>query len=117
MKLPLQLADMGLSIGCFYLGTPTCADDILLLSRCPYELQSMVTINEAYSKKNRYEIHADPDPLISKSRITPCSYLLSTSLLRTAGRFTVYSCLAQKSSSISVLTGNRVNFPQASKPR
>ena len=67
----LQTASIGLSIGGIYLGSPTCADDILLLSRCPYELQSMITINEIYSKRNRYEIHADPDPLISKSCVTP----------------------------------------------
>ena len=31
----------------------------------------MITINETYSKRNRYEIHADPDPIISKSCVTP----------------------------------------------
>ena len=67
----LQQSDIGLSIGCIYIGTPSCADDILLLSRCPYELQSMLTINESYSIRNKYEIHADPDPLISKSCVTP----------------------------------------------
>ena len=47
----LQQADIGLSIECIHLGTPTCADDILLLSRFPYELQSMgpmVSIYEVY---------------------------------------------------------------------
>ena len=66
----LQEADMGLSIGSIFLGTPACADDVLLASKSPWELQGMMQVNADYANVHRYEIHANPDPDISKSSVT-----------------------------------------------
>ena len=38
-------SDLGLRIGCTYVGTPTCADDVLHLASTGYELQSMLCFN------------------------------------------------------------------------
>jgi hypothetical protein len=48
---------IGTSIGSVYLGTPTCADDILLLSNSPVELQQMLTTAFEFSRENYYTIH------------------------------------------------------------
>ena len=53
----LKKSDLGLSIGCTYVGTPTCADDVLHLASTGYELQSMLSFNGLYADKHMYEIH------------------------------------------------------------
>ena len=47
----------GINIGSIYVGTPTCADDVLLLSSSQIELK--VLLNEAYkySVENSYKLH------------------------------------------------------------
>ena len=56
---------VGMSIGSSYIGTPTCADDILLISNSRLELQEMLTTAYKYSKENFYTIHP------GKSTVTP----------------------------------------------
>ena len=60
----------GFSIGTIYVGVPTVADDVLLISR-PAELQKMlnVHVSENYSDRERYSFNASkcegmhkPDP-------------------------------------------------------
>ena len=53
----LKKSDLGLRIGCTYVGTPTCADDVLHLASTGYELQSMLSLNGLYADKHMYEIH------------------------------------------------------------
>ena len=53
----LQKTNMGTSTGIIYTGSPTCADDILLLSNTPAQLQGMLDIAYSYSKRHKYEIH------------------------------------------------------------
>ena len=53
----LRGAGMGLHIGPVYVGTPACADDVLLLSNNPPELQGMLDVSAAYSDEHAYEIH------------------------------------------------------------
>ena len=53
----LRGAGMGLYIGPIYVGTPACADDVLLLSNNPPELQGMLDVSDAYSHDHDYEIH------------------------------------------------------------
>ena len=52
-----EKAGTGLKIGDTYMGTPTCADDILLLSNSPIELQEMLSAAYNFSKENHYKIH------------------------------------------------------------
>ena len=61
----LRSAGLGVHIGHLYLGTPSCADDVLLLSNLPSEMQAMLNINSEYSKRHKYEIHP------TKSTVTP----------------------------------------------
>ena len=53
----LQKLHMGLHIGSVYVGTPTCADDVLLLSSCQFQTQAMVNTTHAYSEEHLYELH------------------------------------------------------------
>ena len=53
----LKKSDLGLRIGCTYVGTPTCADDVLHLASTGYELQSMLSFNGLYTDKHMYKIH------------------------------------------------------------
>ena len=45
---------LGFRIGTIPMGSPTCADDELLLSKQNFELKSMLKIQENYSNKERY---------------------------------------------------------------
>ena len=58
----LRSAGLGVHIAHLYLGTPSCADDVLLL---PSEMRDMLNINSEYSKRHKYEIHP------TKSTVTP----------------------------------------------
>ena len=53
----LERSGLGMSIGNAYIGAPTCADDILLISQCPSTLQSMLNIVANYADSHRYQIH------------------------------------------------------------
>ncbi len=48
---------LGTFIGPVYVGTPTCADDMLLMANDPAELQAMLDICFEYAKQHQYEIH------------------------------------------------------------
>ena len=55
----LERHKLGLSIGCIYLGSPTCADDVLMLSNesLGAETQAMIDVTKQHSTKNDYDIH------------------------------------------------------------
>ena len=59
MLQKLEDDNLALSIGPIYLGSPTCADDVRLLSnnRLGSELQLMLGVTKGYSKRHGYEIH------------------------------------------------------------
>ena len=42
LLLDLEKANLGVFIGAIYVGCPTCADDLQLLSKYPWELQIML---------------------------------------------------------------------------
>jgi hypothetical protein len=52
-----ETSDVGLHIGSTYVGSPTCADDIVLLTKSIFSLQYLVTTAEHYAKKEHYTIH------------------------------------------------------------
>ena len=47
---------------------PTCADNVLLIPKSLYELQTMLLIQEDYANKERY--------FISESKIKPGNYII-----------------------------------------
>ena len=65
LLISLRSAGLGVHIGHLYLGTPSCTDDVLLLSNLPSEMQAMLNVNSEYSKRHKYEIHP------TKSTVTP----------------------------------------------
>jgi len=52
-----ERSGVGLHIGGIYLGSPTCADDVLLLSHSETELQAMLNVAYTYSAHNKYTLH------------------------------------------------------------
>jgi hypothetical protein len=53
----LQRNNLGLNVGSLYIGSPTCADDVLLMSNNCHELQAMLDVCYVYSKCQQYELH------------------------------------------------------------
>lgn len=50
----LEEEHLGATIGSIHVGTPTCADDILLISRSLIDLQTMLFIQEDFANTERY---------------------------------------------------------------
>ena len=46
LTLDLESARLGMFIGTVYVACPTCADDLLLVSNYPWELQLMLSVSE-----------------------------------------------------------------------
>lgn len=63
----LEQHSLGKRIGTTYVGCPTVADDVLLMSEDASEFQSMLNIAYAYSQEHRYIIH--PNKSIAITRI------------------------------------------------
>ena len=55
--IELRMNSLGKWIGYIYVGCPTCADDALLITEDPEELQIMFAIAKSYSGCHRYVIH------------------------------------------------------------
>ena len=53
----LEMSGAGLTMGEIYLGAPTVADDVLLLSNSSLDLQHMLDIVSEYSSLHRYNTH------------------------------------------------------------
>ena len=62
--LDLERSNTGLTIGHVFIGSPTCADDVLLLSDSSSQLQVMLNEAYSYSQSNCYKLHP------SKSTVT-----------------------------------------------
>jgi hypothetical protein len=61
----LKASKLGIHIGTLYCGSPTCADDLILLANVPSDLQSMLDITQDYSQKERYRIHPTKSQIVS----------------------------------------------------
>ncbi len=86
-------AGLGLRIGGIYLGTPTVADDVLLLSSHSIELQGMLTMSYTYSTEHRYELHPQKSIVSPHTNISPTdrqglSWYLGDSHVTVAEKFT-----------------------------
>ncbi|MES9903995.1 MAG: reverse transcriptase family protein, partial [Sedimenticola sp.] len=66
LLLDLESRSLGNSIGTTYTGCPTCADDVLLISDDPTEMQSMLDLVNAYSKEHRYHIHPQKSAVLRR---------------------------------------------------
>ena len=66
----LKSSDIGMHIGTIYAGSPTCADDMLLISENKENLQAMLDLCFSYSKDHKYVLHPEKSsvtPLITKN--------------------------------------------------
>ncbi|MES9903493.1 MAG: reverse transcriptase domain-containing protein [Sedimenticola sp.] len=64
----LEQNSVGLHIGNIYIGCPTCADDVALLSTSQSELQTMLNVACRYSKQHRYMLHPSKSKVITTSK-------------------------------------------------
>ena len=63
-----KASGVGCYIGIYYVGSPTCADDVLLISSSIEDLQTLLSIAYQFSQQERFIIH----PL--KTKIIICNY-------------------------------------------
>ena len=54
----------GFCTGPYYFGSPTCADDVVLLANSPEDLQAQLNIVERYASERRYTINASKSGLV-----------------------------------------------------
>ena len=66
----LESSGVGTYLGTTYIGSPTCADDILLIARSSSEAQTMIKTCDRYANSHQYTIHP------SKSTVTPMLNIL-----------------------------------------
>lgn len=66
LLVELQRSALGAHIGSIYTGTLAVADDFLLLSNCPEELQIMLNLKDSYSGERRYKVHPIKTTLVSR---------------------------------------------------
>ena len=53
----LECSDIGCSLGCVFIGSPTCANDVLLLATSHSDLQVMIDCCYAYATRHHYKLH------------------------------------------------------------
>ena len=53
----IQASGVGSHIGPFFCGSPTCADDVMLLSDSSVDLQTQLSMVSLYSQKERYIVN------------------------------------------------------------
>ena len=63
-------SELGLKIGTIYVGTPTVADDLLMVSLCSEETQCMFDVLETFADKRRYGLNSDKSAVLM---VTPTS--------------------------------------------
>ena len=93
----------GCYTGIFYVATPTCADDVLLIARSMEDLQTLMSIAYEFSKQERFNIHPQktkiivynfkgPDNLhvwkLGETEVRPSSFLTHLGINRYASSIT-----------------------------
>ena len=53
----LEESKLGLSLAGAHIGTPTCADDMLLMANNEWDLQAIIDITELFASQRRYTLH------------------------------------------------------------
>jgi hypothetical protein len=84
----LQSHGEGLHFGPIYAGTPTCADDMLLLSSDELSMQNMLDTVQAYSSQHLYKINPEKTTLTVIGGKGDVNLFLGTERLQPTARFT-----------------------------
>ena len=66
LLVEIRRNNLGKFIGCIYVGCPTCADDVLLITEDPDEMLMMLAIASSYSGEKRYIIHPQKTNVVCK---------------------------------------------------
>jgi hypothetical protein len=64
----LERNSIGLHLGDIYVGTPTCADDLALLSSSVDEMQLMLNVVHRYSQQHFYNLHSTKTNIVEFSK-------------------------------------------------
>jgi hypothetical protein len=62
---------LSVSAGPYYCGAPTCADDLVLISSSPYDIQAMLTTVFQYSARSLYVIHPQKSQIVTNGEVSP----------------------------------------------
>ena len=65
--LELESKCLGFQLGDIYIGTPTCANDIVLIESSKDNLQIMINVIGRYAKQHHYRIHPMKTKIIQYS--------------------------------------------------
>ena len=88
----LESAGVGMSIGNTYMGSPTCADDQLLIATTNEDLQAMLEEIKRYSDEHLYSIHPDKSSITklvtSNTSSNDCIFKLGNGVLPETSSFT-----------------------------
>jgi hypothetical protein len=70
----LENKKIGARIGPYYVGTPTCADDIILAATNPMQLQEMLDETVIFSQRERYILHPQKSLILPLCKKSPYTY-------------------------------------------
>ncbi len=87
----MQHYQIGAFIGTKFVGVPTCADDILLLSNDPFQLQTMLDISYQYTQEHQYQVHTQKSVTtqqVPSKQHSDCSWNLGSQEVTRADQFT-----------------------------
>ena len=65
LLLDLERSDLGMKIGETYIGCPTCADDVTLLTDTPNQIQPLLNIATEYASQHLYQLHPHKSSITS----------------------------------------------------
>ena len=67
----LEDSGLGVYVGTTFVGSPTCADDVLLVSPKAPDMKGMLNINQSYFEERRYSIHPIESEVSSRTGQDP----------------------------------------------
>ena len=66
LLLELETYSIGSHLRIIFIGSPTCTDDVALLSKNPQELQIMFDVIARYADQQQYNIHPSKTKVVRK---------------------------------------------------
>ena len=96
----MQRADIGVSIGPYYIGTPTVADDVIHAATSPVSMQIMLNHSHQYSVENKYNLHPDKGTITEFLNIKEnTQFTLGENIIKTTDEFSHLGQVWQKGKS------------------
>ena len=89
LLIDLEKASTGMHIGSIYIGTPTCADDQLLIANNAQDMQAMLNAVHEYSNEHLYKIHPSKSSItnMAKAQNEALTYHLGDDIIPEASSF------------------------------